>query len=395
MSHYDVVVVGLGAAGSATLMQLARRGLPVLGVDRHAPPHPWGSTHGETRITRRGIGEGEAYVPLACRSHEIWREVEAETGAGLLFEIGSLILSRADDFVPRPGRTGFISRSRAAARRFGIAHELLDAGEIRHRFPHLLPGDEEVGYYEPGGGYLVPEACVAANLALARRHGAAVLTGTVVTGLRQESDHVTLTTSGETLRAARVVVSAGPWAGPLLGEPFTSLLSPVRQVMHWFPVDPDWRAAWRQGPVFMWPHGPSGDDFFYGFPLIGAAESFKTADEYYGDATPPQSIDRAVPAADSDRMYRAHLAGRLAGIGATAEKAVTCVYTVSPDSAFVIDDHPGMPDVFVVSPCSGHGFKHSAAIGEAVAQKLAEGESRIDLSAFSLGRLAPNAATAG
>ncbi|MGV3650430.1 MAG: FAD-dependent oxidoreductase, partial [Devosia sp.] len=180
MTGFDIVVVGLGAAGSATLLQLARRGVGVLGLDRHAPPHAMGSTHGESRITRRGIGEGEAYVPLARRSHEIWRDIEAETGAGLLFEIGSIIISRADDAVPRPGRTGFIARSRDAARRFGIAHEMLDAAEIRHRFPHLMPGDEEVGYYEPGGGYLVPEACVAANLRLAERSGAMLRLGCTV-----------------------------------------------------------------------------------------------------------------------------------------------------------------------------------------------------------------------
>ena len=113
---------------------------------------------------RISIGAGEAYVPLATRSHDIWRQLEAETGQALLHEVGSIVISEHDDNVARPGRTGFIRRSLAAAERYGIPHEILDAGEIRRRFPNLAPADSEIGYYEPGGGYLVPENCVAAQL---------------------------------------------------------------------------------------------------------------------------------------------------------------------------------------------------------------------------------------
>ncbi|MGZ5937040.1 MAG: FAD-dependent oxidoreductase, partial [Rhizomicrobium sp.] len=93
MDKYDVIVLGLGAAGSATLFQLAKRGVRVLGIDQFAPPHTLGSTHGETRVTRLAIGEGAHYTPLAVRSHEIWRELEAETGATLLTTNGGLIIS--------------------------------------------------------------------------------------------------------------------------------------------------------------------------------------------------------------------------------------------------------------------------------------------------------------
>ena len=74
---FDTIVVGLGAMGAATAWQLAKRGARVLGIDRHAPPHPHGSHCGESRITRKAIGEGDAYVPLALRSYEIWREIES------------------------------------------------------------------------------------------------------------------------------------------------------------------------------------------------------------------------------------------------------------------------------------------------------------------------------
>src|ERR1700754_2873188 len=93
---YRVVVLGLGACGAATAYQLAKRGARVLGIDQFTPPHPLGSTHGDTRVTRLAIGEAAHYTPLAVRSHAIWREIEAETGTDLLTAKGGLIISGAD-----------------------------------------------------------------------------------------------------------------------------------------------------------------------------------------------------------------------------------------------------------------------------------------------------------
>lgn len=383
--NFDVTVIGLGAMGSATLYQLAKRGIRAIGIDRFAPPHAEGSTHGETRITRRGIGEGEAYVPLAVRSHEIWRELEAETGQSMLSEVGSIVISQANDNVERPGRTGFIRRSITAAQRFGIAHEVLSADDIRQRFPNLTPTDEEIGYYEPGGGYLMPERCVAANLDMARRHGATIRLGEIVTVIATDGEGVSITYGGETIHAGQAIVTAGAWAGGLLGAPFDRLLKPTRQVMHWFALAPDAPKQWLNSPVYMWPHGEEEDGFFYGFPSLDGI-SVKTADEFYGAASDPNAIDRTVPLADSQRMHAAHLAGRLAGVTNRPVRTATCIYTATPDSAFLIDRHPDYPAILVASPCSGHGFKHSAAIGESLAQWAVDGASVIDLSPFSLAR---------
>src|SRR5690349_7234064 len=167
----DVVVIGLGAVGSAAAYQLARRGAKVLGIDRHSPPHAMGSSHGDTRITRLAIGEGAHYTPLVLRANEIWREVESQTGEDLHVVTGMLIVSserrRATTHV-----ANFFENTIEAARRFGIAHDILDAAAIRRRFPRFAVRDNEVGYYEPGAGYLRPEACIAAQLRLAEDHGA-------------------------------------------------------------------------------------------------------------------------------------------------------------------------------------------------------------------------------
>src|SRR5262245_10292303 len=167
----DVVVVGLGAMGSAALYQLARRSVRVIGIDRFEPPHDHGSSHGESRITRQAIGEGAEYVPFALRSHEIWRELEAQTGRSLLAPVGGLIIGRRTDQGIH-GHANFIGNTIAAATRFGIEHEVLTAGEVAKRFPQFRLDGDETCYYEPGAGFLRPEACIAAQLDQARALGA-------------------------------------------------------------------------------------------------------------------------------------------------------------------------------------------------------------------------------
>src|ERR1700712_115740 len=152
----DVVVVGLGAVGSATLHRLAKRGVKVIGIDRFDPPHNQGSTHGDTRITRLAVAEGAAYVPLVQRSHELWRELEAETGETLMMQIGGLIIGEGDG-APSHGQAGFLGKTIAAARQHEIPHEILDSAEIRRRYPQFLVRDNERGYFEPSAGITFPE----------------------------------------------------------------------------------------------------------------------------------------------------------------------------------------------------------------------------------------------
>ena len=157
-THPDILVIGLGAIGSALTYQLARRGARVLGLDRFHPPHDQGSSHGLTRITRLAIGEGAVYVPLVQRSHALWRELETETGDSLYRRTGLLVLAAPDtEDALLHGQSGFFDRTVELARRFGIPHELLDAGAVAERFPAFTPRGDERAYHEPDGGVLYPE----------------------------------------------------------------------------------------------------------------------------------------------------------------------------------------------------------------------------------------------
>ena len=109
-NNVDTIVLGLGAMGSAATYQLAKRGQRVLGIDQFSPPHHYGSSHGETRIIRQAIGEGEAYVPLALRSYELWREIEREAAKELLVVTGGLVIERQHSQTIMHGRRNFLAQ---------------------------------------------------------------------------------------------------------------------------------------------------------------------------------------------------------------------------------------------------------------------------------------------
>ena len=391
MTRADAIVVGLGAMGSAAAFQLARRGARVLGIDRFAPPHDQGSSHGETRITRLGVGEGAAYVPLVRRAHEIWREVEAETGVELFRQCGGLVLAGARSHHPR--KTAFLDSSVAIAQRFGIAHELLSAAEIAARFPQFILDGDERGYFEPSAGMLFPERCIAAQLDLAVAHGATIRTGEIVLSVEQDGAGVAVRTDKGSHRADAAIVCAGAWNPGLVGPPLRHMRL-HRQVLHWFETDRPEEYEPGRFPVFIQMHGEA-DDQSYGFPIPPGSEGVKVASESFaGGLDRPEEVDRVVRDAEAEDAFRKHVAPRLRWMTGRILRAKTCLYTQAPDDRFFIDAVQGSDRVTVVSACSGHGFKHSAAIGEALAERVLEGRSALDLSPFGR-RAADEAALRG
>lgn len=384
----DVIVVGLGAVGSAALFQLARRGVAALGIDRWAPPHGRGSSHGETRITRLALGEGPQYVQFARRAHEIWRELEAQSGATLLRQVGCLIYG-AQQTGHAHGVGDFLAQTIAVARQHGIAHELLDAAALARRYPQFRWSGDERGCLEPGGGFVHPEACIATQLALAARHGARQQNGEQVRAWRIDGDGVAVRTERATYRAARLILAAGAWL-PALVPALAPHACVRRQVMFWFRPDGD-SADFRAGAMPVFVRLPdAATAMFYGFPIIDDAAGVKIAGEQFERADAPDAIDDRIAAAESDAMHA--LAAPHLRIGRDCLKAVACKYTVTPDFQFVIDHVPESERVWFASACSGHGFKHSAAIGEALAELAAAGSTRFDLSPFALARFARDAA---
>ena len=380
--RYDAIVLGLGAFGSATTWQLAKRGARVLGIDQFAPPHDQGSTHGDTRITRLANGENPLFTGFVRRSHEIWREIERETDESLLTQCGGLIISGASKASVHV--EGFFENTVANARTNGVAHERLGADDIRARFPQFNVRDDESGYFEPEMGFVRPEACVRAQLGLAQARGADLRLGEQVLGFQSSDDGVEVRTDRGTYRADAAILALGAWL-PEVCPQLAPLLKIHRQTLFWFDVDGE-EALYESGrfPIFIW-ELPDRAEGIYGFPVIAPGGGLKVATERYVEATTPQAVRRDVPPQEIAAMHRL-IAPFLPKVSARCLRAVTCLYTVTPDSQFIIDRLPGAGRVIVASPCSGHGFKHSPAIGEGLADLALDGRSRLDLTPFRLAR---------
>lgn len=392
--QYDVAVVGLGAMGSATLYQCARRGMKAIGIDRHSPPHTLGSSHGDTRITRLAVGEGPAYVPFVKASHRIWRELEHETGETLLTECGALVIAGSEGGNSHHGKADFVRETCRAAESYGIAHEILASDALRSRFPYLigLKGDE-IAYFEPEGGFVRPEACIRAQLTMARRHGAEIRTETpALSVVCRPTGGVLIDTSAGAVIADKVIIAAGAWTAGLIGEVFPDILTVTRQVLHWFKVE-NRPSVPKNSPVMIWMHGESDTDYFYAFPPQFGEGAMKFATEQYAQTTSVDTIRRTVDPEESKEMFERHVRGRVAGIIGHAVRSAACLYTTTPDRGFVLDCLPANPDVFVISACSGHGFKHSAGIGAAVADRLEGSQEEFDLAPFGFGRFQNPAST--
>jgi sarcosine oxidase len=386
MRRFDTIVLGLGAMGSATAYQLARRGNGVLGIDQFSPPHALGSSHGDTRITRLAIGEGEQYTPLALRSHQLWRELERETGTKLFTICGGLIISSSAK-TSRTHVENFFDNTLAAAKKYAIAHEVLNATEIRRRFPRFNVADDEQGYFERDAGFLRPEACVRAHLMAAELRGAEIHCEERVSRFEASANAVTVTTDRETYVAETLIVAAGAWLPGLVDHRLTRHFTVYRQTLFWFdidgPVTPFLPGRW---PIFIW-ELQGKEQGIYGFPAIdGPRGGMKIATEQYESATTAEAVDRTVTDREKKAMYEDYVAPYIAGVSDRCLRAMSCLYTVTPDFGFVIDTHPDSKRVIIVSPCSGHGFKHSPAIGEALADLAIDGGTAVDLSAFSLQR---------
>jgi len=384
----DILVVGLGAVGSAALYQASRLGARSIGIDRFSPPHHQGSSHGDTRITRQAIGEGRVFVPLVLRSNQIWEEIDAATGRGLMVRNGCLVLASANTPGCHHGSTSFVQDTIDAAEEFGIAHEVLRADEISHRYPQFRLRGDEVGYLEPSAGFLRPEACIETQLELARRSGAQIFTDEAVLEIKpDQNDSVEVRTSKANYIANKVIVTAGAWIPKLLGDDYARFFKIYRQMLCWFRLTKNQaRYTPREFPVFIWITGNRPRDMMYGFPQMEANGGVKMATEQYEATIDPDAVPREVNAAEITALYNQYIAPRFPDVSGECLRRATCLYTVTPDAKFVIDQFRDSHNVVFASACSGHGFKHSAAIGEALARQASGLRSKIDLSAFGLRR---------
>ncbi|MBD2756938.1 N-methyl-L-tryptophan oxidase [Spirosoma validum] len=379
---FDAIVVGLGAVGSATLYQLSNQTSNVLGIDQFDPPHTLGSTHSDSRITRQAIGEGAYFVPLALRSYEIWQELEQRSGEQLFTVTGGLFVGKEHSTMQTHNKPGWLTTTIQAAEQFGIAHQLLDVATLRQRFPQFRFLDSDVGYFEEMAGFLQPEKCVSVQLAQARQNGAALRINERMLSFETVGEYIRVQTDQAMYRTRKLILTTGSWlTESLRNTPYRDLLKVYRQVQYWFDIQDDYE-PYTPGhmPVYI-----LSDRDVYGFPAIGGAGGgIKMATEQYVHSTTPDDVTREVSQTEIKQMYEQYVAPNFVGIGPTCIKSAVCLYTMTPNGDFIIDQHPVYSNVLLASACSGHGFKHSAAVGQILAELALHGQTNFDIRPFQL-----------
>ncbi|WP_432777143.1 N-methyl-L-tryptophan oxidase [Brevibacillus gelatini] len=375
MQTYEVIIVGAGSMGMAAGYYLARRGISTLLIDAFDPPHTMGSHHGDTRIIRHAYGEGRQYVPFALRAQEMWAELEQASGVKLFNQTGVLSAGAHD--------CAFLWEVRESAERYSLPLEVLTAQQVRERWAGIELPDHFYACLEPASGVLYPEKAIHAYRKLATASGATLLTNTKVTSLQMDGEEVVVHTDSESYRGQKLLVSAGAWNAPLLQDLGLSVpLVPTRKTIAWFGADESLYGADRF-PAFVF---HLDDSMFYGFPSIDGA-GVKIGRHDGGQVIDPDTLERTFGCYLSDEGdVRSFLETYMPQAAGGLRQGKVCIYTMTPDEHFIIDRHPDSPHIVFAAGFSGHGFKFASAVGEAACQLLIDGESKLDLSMFSLSR---------
>nr|WHW29272.1 hypothetical protein [uncultured bacterium] len=369
--------------GSAALYHAATNGLNVLGIDKFDPPHDMGSSHAETRITRLAIGEGPQYLPFVARSHEIWRQLEAQSGKDLFYQTGGYTI--APEGAQNTERWGdFVNVTAQIAAENNIAYEVLDPSDYTQRLPNLVVAPEFRVGFEPTAGVVLIEQAIAVQLELARANGAVTKTNQPVTVIEPDRVGVTVKTTSSSYRGSKAIVTTGPWLSDLVPVA-KAHIEVCRQTVVWFDVDDPEPFNTDNFSYVMWP-GHKIEDYSALWPTPPGSVGLKAMRERFDQPCHPDSVDRTVSDTEIAELYERHVKGRVLGVNPQALRSAVCLYSVTKDEHFLIDYHPDSSNVMFASACSGHGFKHSTALSEAIVAELMGAGSALTLDAFSLGR---------
>jgi sarcosine oxidase len=366
-SEFDLIVVGLGAMGAAALHHAAAAGHKVLGIDRFDPPHNMGSSHAETRITRLAIGEGPEYLPFVARSHEIWRELETRSGKELFYQTGGYTIApRGASSSERWG--DFVNVTAQIAADNNIEYDLLTPDEFMARQPNLIVGPQFRVGFEPSAGLVLIEETIRVQLAFALESGATIVTKELVETVEPDGSGVTVRTASSSYRGTKAVVTAGPWLTDLVPaeKPYVEV---YRQTVVWFEVEDPEPFTTDNFSYVMWP-GHTVEDYLALWPTPPGSAGLKAMRERFDQPCHPDSVDRSVSEEEIAELYERYIHGKVLGVKPTALQSAVCLYSGTPDEKFLIDYHPESENVMFASACSGHGFKHSTALSEAMVTQL-------------------------
>lgn len=378
-NRFETIVIGAGSMGMAAGYFLAKRGVKTLLIDAFDPPHTNGSHHGDTRMIRHAYGEGASYVPLVLQAQNLWTELEKESGQQLFYKTGVLNIGKAD--------FPFIQEVVHSAETHSLSLQYLKPDEIMKEWPGIYVPEDYVGCFESSSGVLLSETAIAVYRKQALQYGAELRTHTMVRDILIRDHEVQVKTDTHTYYADSLVLTAGAWMGKILAGTGISIpVRPIRKTIAWFACNEKLYKS-DSFPAFNYHFGR---EIYYGFPSFDHS-GLKVGRHDQGIEVDPDNLNREFGSSPEDegdvRRFLNHYMREAEG---KLLKGAVCMYTVTPDEHFIIDQHPKYSHVVMAGGFSGHGFKFASAIGEQLSQIVIDGKSILDLSLFSLSRFANN-----
>jgi sarcosine oxidase len=358
-------------------MQLAKRGVRVLGLEQFGIPNAMGSSHGDTRMIRLCYYEHPDYVPLLRRAYELWDSLERESGEKLLYKTGGLYMGRAE--------SEFLRGTIRSAREHGLPHERLSLAQVRERYPQFALDAGMEAVFEPEAGFLLPERVVSVQAELAMRHGAELHANERVIEWEASGNGVKVRSERGTYFAKQLILCAGAWTEEVARE-LGVYLQVTRQPLMWvWPKKPE---LFELGRLPVWAIDHEDDTQHYGFPMVrGMRPGFKIAHHFHGEVMrSADALDRTIRA-DEEADIRWVLEKFIPEANGVTTAMTVCMYTTSEDSHFVIDRHPKHAEVLVACGFSGHGFKFASVMGEVIADLVEKGETKLPVGFLGVGRL--------
>ena len=360
----DVLVIGAGAFGAWTALELVERGARVTLVDAYGPGNPMGSSGGESRNIRAAYGTQEIYTRWAIRARDLWLARERELGVRCLYPSGGLRVVPADD----------IAQQMAVFDRLGHPYDVLTSDEVRARWPQVCYEETDPVLYEPNSGTLAARDALIAVVARFEARGGKYRRARVALPRAMGNQLAQLDAEGETLSAGRFVFACGPWLPRLFPDILgTHIKTPRRELFFLAPPPGDRRFDWDRCPSLADRLGWTSSD-------IGGGVKFAPVIRHV--PIDPDRGDRMPTAALLDQV-RAYAASRLPGL---VDAPVVSTYVSqlenSDNEHFIIDRHPTLNDVIIAGGGSGHAFKMGPVIGEHVAGFALSGAQPVELAAL-------------
>ena len=372
-NHFDCIVIGFGGMGSAAMRYAAMSGRSVLGIDPHGPAHTHGSSHGQTRVIQKACFEHADYVPIVQESYELWDELNRRHRTNpetkeLLTQCGVLQIG--------PAEGEAMTRLIATAAKHGLTVEQFTREQIIQRLPILKVAEHHVGVFDPEGGFLRVEICVAAFIKQALVHDAKIMSDTQVQQIDVGDDGIARvqTTRGE-FSADQIIVTAGAWTDTVIPEVDLPIEVLAKQ-QHWYQIDRVDQKLVNDFPCVSF--NQDNGDRFCTTPELDTL-GMKVWESTGGK--PIENASRLSKDLDEDQKSRADkfLEGNFNFTKSRLVHHSMCKTSMTPDSHFIVDRHPTHPQIVYAAGFSGHGFKYAPSIGKRLVGMLdGEEDSRFD-----------------